>query len=192
MELFAQPIRWLKTNKTNESERAVTERALHNMGSSSYIMTDKEDELQLVQNPSSGSAWESYTCLEDRCKKAITAVILGHEDCMSGTPGKLGAQQGYEYSAVNSALKEVENEQDKWVSSVINDNVIPKLRSLGFNIPNDVSFGYLNNVELSEISALENKRKNDFATVIETLTRAGYEVDEKFVAAQTGIPVRRR
>jgi hypothetical protein len=192
VELFAQPIRWLKTEKTNESERAQAELSLQNMGSSPYIMTDKEDEFQLVQNPATGNAWQSYTSLEERCKKSISAVILGHEDCMSSTPGKLGSAQGNETSPVSVAIKEIENEQDKWLCSVINDNVIPKLRNLGFDIPGDVVYGYPNNSELNEIAEIEYKRKTDFANVVETLTRAGYEVDEKFVEAQTGIPVRRR
>jgi hypothetical protein len=192
VEMFAQPIRWLKTNKTNESERAQAELYLQNMGSNAYIITDKEDEFQLLQNPASDSAWQSYTSLEERCKKSISAVILGHEDCMSSIPGKMGSQQGNESSPVNIALKEIENEQDKWLCSVINDNVLPKLRNLGFNIPEDVTYGYQDNSELSNITDLENKRKNDFANVVETLTRAGYEVDEKFVEEQTGIPVRRR
>ena len=187
VELFAQPIRWLKTNKTNETERAQAEIALQNMGSNAYIITDKEDELQLVQNPSSGNAWQSYTSLEERCKKSITAVILGHEDCMSSTPGKLGSQQGNENSPVQVALREIETEQDKWLCSVINDNVLPKLRNLGFQIPQDVRYGYLNNAEQNEIAEIENKRKSDFANVVETLTRAGYNVDAKFVEEQTGM-----
>ena len=192
VELFAQPIRWLKTNKTNESERAAAELALQNMGSNAYIMTDKEDELQLVQNPSTGNAWQIYENLEQRCKKSITSVILGHEDCMSGTPGTLGSQQGNENSPVQAALREIENEQDKWVCAVINDNVLPKLRNLGFKIPHNVTYGYLNNAEEREVEQQENKRKSDFANVVETLTRAGYEVDEKFVEEQTGIPVRKQ
>ncbi len=191
VELFAQPIRWLKSNKTNEAERAIAERALHNMGSSPYIMTDKDDELQLVQNPSSGNAWQSYSSLEERCKKSITSVILGHEDCMTSTPGKLGSEQS-EASPVQVALREIENEQDKWLCAVINDNVLPKLRNLGFHIPNDVTYGYLNNEEQNEIAEAEYKRKSDFANVVETLTRAGYEVDEEFVAEQLGIKVRKR
>lgn len=191
VEMFAQPIRWLKTDKTNESERTRAEISLQSMGSSPYFITDNEDDLELVQNSATGNAWQSYSSLEDRCKKAITAVILGHEDCMSGTPGKLGSEQGYG-SPVQTALREIENEQDKWVSAIINDNVIPKLRNLGFNIPCDVTYGYLNNDEQNEIAEGEYKRKSDFANVVETLTRAGYEVDEKFVEQQTGIPVRRR
>jgi len=50
----------------------------------------------------------------------------------------------------------------------------------------------LNNDELNEIAEIDNKRKSDFATIVETLTRAGYTVDEKYVSEQTGIPVKRR
>ena len=192
VELFAQPIRWLKTDKTNEAERAQAEIALQNMGSSPYIMTDKADDLQLVQNPSSGNAWQSYTSLEERCKKSISAVILGHEDCMSGTAGKLGSQQGNESSPVSVAIKEIENEQDKWLSAVINDNVIPKLRDLGFEIPEGVTYGYPNNSEQNEITDLVNKRKSDFANVVEALTRAGYEVDNEELEKQMGFKVRRK
>ena len=75
---------------------------------------------------------------------------------------------------------------------MVNDNVIPKLRNLGFDIPEGVTYGYLNNAEQNEIIDLENKRKRDFAGVVETLTRAGYDVDSAFVEQQTGIPVKRR
>lgn len=190
VEMFAQPIRWLKTNKTNETERGQAEIALQNMGSNAYIITDKGDELQLLQNPTTGNVWESYASLEERCKKAITAVILGHEDCMSSIPGKLGAEQGNDNSPVNKALREVECEQDKWLCSVINDNVLPKLRNLGFEIPESYTYGYLNNDELNEIAEIDNKRKSEVANIIETLSRAGYKVDEKYVSEQMGMPAR--
>lgn len=191
VEMFAQPIRWLKTDKTNEAERAVAEIGLQNMGSNPYIVTDKEDELKLLQNSSVGNAWESYTSLEQRCKKAITAVILGHEDCMSSIPGKLGSQQNQDNSPVNKAMREVETEQDKWLCSVINDNVLPKLRKLGFDIPGDFTYGYLNNDELNEIAEIDNKRKTGFAHIVETLSRAGYKVDEKYVSEQLGMEVKK-
>ena len=191
VEMFAQPIRWLKTNKTDESERAMAEISLQNMGSNAYVITDKEDEMQLLQNSSAGNGWESYANLEERCKKAITAVILGHEDCMSGTPGKLGSQQDGNNSPANKAMREIETEQDKWLCSIINDNVLPKLRNLGFPIPKDVVYGYQNNDELNEVTDLENKRKSEFANIIETLTRAGYKVDEKYVSEQLGMEVKR-
>jgi hypothetical protein len=191
VEMFAQPVRWLKTSKSNQSERARAEVSLQNMGSNPYIITDKADEFQLLQNPASSNAWESYTSLEERCKKSITAVLLGHEDCMSGTPGKLGSEQGNANSPVNQALQEVESEQTKWLCSVINDNVIPKLRNLGFDIPQGFTYGYRNNTELNEIAEIENKRKSDFANIVETLIRAGYEVDEKFVSEQLGMEVRK-
>jgi hypothetical protein len=192
VEMFAQPIRWLKTNKTDESERAQAEISLQNMGSSAYIITDKEDEVQLVQNPASGNAWQSYTSLEERCKKSISAVILGHEDCMSSIPGRLGSEQGNANSPIQTALREIENEQDKWLSAVINDNLLPKLRNLGFHIPADVTYGYLNNAEQNEIAEMDSKRKNDFANIVETLTRAGYDVDEKQVEEETGMRVKRK
>ncbi len=192
VEMFGQPIRWLKTDKSDESERALAEKLLQNMGSSSYLITDKEDELELVQSANTGSAWQSYNSLEDRCKKSISAIILGHEDCMGSIPGKLGSEQGNLNSPMQTALREVENEQDKWLCAVINDNVIPKLRNLGFRIPEDTTYGYLNNNELNEITELETKRKNDFATLLESLTRAGYEVDEKMVEQQTGMKVRKK
>lgn len=190
VELFAQPIRLLKTDKTNESERAQAEIALQNMGSTPYFITDHKDELQLVQSPSAGDAWESYANLEERCKKAITAVILGHEDCMSNIPGRLGSEQGNDNSPVNKAMREIETEQDKWLCSIINDNILPKLRNLGFPIPEDLVYGYLNNDELNEIAEIDNKRKSDFAAIVETLTRAGYTVDEKYVSATLGMPAR--
>jgi len=70
--------------------------------------------------------------------------------------------------------------------------VLPKLRKLGFHIPQDIRYGYPNNSELNEITEVDSKRKSDFANLVETLSRAGFTVDEKFVEEQTGVKMKGR
>lgn len=78
------------------------------------------------------------------------------------------------------------------METAINDSLIEKLNNLGFNIPKDLKFKLLNNKE--EHEAKEDKTALDqaVATVVKTMSDSGYEVDDKWITEQTGIPLKKK
>ena len=186
VEKYMQPIPWLKTNKSSKEERQKTFNELLDMGSSSAFMTDPTDDLTLLTAGTVGTAHKSYGDFEERMEKKISALILGHQDVMHSIPGKAGSMED---NPVNKAMLEVENEQDQWVSAMERECIRPKLKALGFNIPDDATYGYLNEEQANLAKENDNRHNLDFAKVVQTLKAAGLEVDPKFVSEYTGLPV---
>lgn len=180
IELFSQPIRVGKTNKTEEAERGQFEQALKDMGSSSYILLDAmDDEVTLVESSNSGTSWKSYENFEMRLQKAISKVILGHADALDSTSGKLGATQGEE-SPIYQAMEDKQSKDGYFICDIVNNELFPRMRKLGFNIPDDVVFCFKNDHEKHE----HNDRVISQAVEI---YKAGMQMDSQYFEEQTGI-----
>lgn len=188
-ECFIQPVPWLQTSKSDETERQQAFDELLKMGSSRAFLTDLNDKFSLLENKTIGTGYEAYDKFEERMQKAISAMILGHQDAMHMIPGRMGSQEGAEFSPVLMALREVEAEQDKWISYVEKEFIRPKLVNLGFDIPDDVTYGYMNDEEDNAIQDRVNKTNLDFGKVLQLFSIAGYRVPKEFIESTTGIPV---
>lgn len=181
VELFAQPVRWGKTNYTEGPERDMLEQALRDMGSSAYILTNPTDEIQLLESNLGGTGYKSYDNLEARLQKLISKVILGHADAIDSVPGKLGSGSNLD-NPVSTALRDKQVKDGTFMESVVNDLLLPQLRNLGFNIPDNCLFHFKNDAEV-----MDNAHNvTDLAVKIKN---AGLQMDEKYFTEQTGIPV---
>lgn len=187
VELYGQPIRWGKTNKDEGDERNRFAKALDEMGGNAWILTDTEDDLQLLDAKGSGTGWNAYDNLEQRSNKAISAIILGHKDAIDSTPGKLGSGQGE--SPVNKALDEIESIDSRFCEYIVNDLWIPKLIKLGIKIPIGLRFEFKNDLEKQQIRENEDKNNAVVAGIAFNIKQAGGEIDWKYFTDRTGIPV---
>lgn len=191
IELYAQPYRVGKTSKTNEDERAEMEQALQSMGSNGYAVIDPNDEITFLETALGGTGWKGYDNLEDRCKKFISKIILGHADALDSTPGKLGGGQDGEQSPVAKALSDKQTKDGRFIQPIVNRELIPRLRDLGFKIPEGWEWTLDNDDE--EIEKREREDRNNAATagVAKTMKEAGMEMDEVYFTERTGIPAKR-
>jgi hypothetical protein len=183
VELYGQPIRWGKTNKDAGSERDKLEKALDDMGSNAWILTDLEDDLQLLNASGSGTGWQSYDNLEQRCNKAISAIILGHKDAIDSTPGKLGSG----VSDLDKALDKIESSDARFAEYVVNDLWIPKLIKLGIKIPIGLRFEFKNDLEKDLLREKEDKNNLAVATIAKTMNEAGLKMGAEYFTERTGI-----
>jgi phage gp29-like protein len=186
VELFAMPYRVGKTTKTEEAERAELEAAIQNMGSAGWALIDPMDEIEFLEIGSGGSGFAAYESLEERCEKKVSKIILGHEDAVSSTPGKLGSGQG-EDNPVSSALTDKQVKDGKFVERVINGQLLPKMRNLGFNIPENFKFEYKNDSEKEAFRAKEDASNKLTAEIAQTMKNAGLKMDAKYFEERTGI-----
>lgn len=188
-ELYGMPTRVGKTQKTDENERAQFEAALASMGSSGYIVLDGLDELELLAQKGSGEGSKIYADLEQRCEKKISKIILGHADALDSIPGKLGGGSGEE-SPVSQALEDIQQEDAIFLEAHINGQALPKLRALGFRVPENITFKFVNNHELDEQKERQNANNKLVAEIAQTMKNAGLQMDAKYFEEQTGIPTK--
>lgn len=192
VELFGQPLRHAKTSKTQEDpEYAQLESFLANMGSRGYVMTDLSDEIEFIQTTQGQGNKNPFENLEMRCEAKISKIILGHEDALESTPGKLGSGQG-EGSPVLTAINEKQRVDGRWVAHLINNVCLPKLRNLGVDIPEGLTFAFSKDDEKHEQAERENQTNKEVAEIVSTLNTAGYEVDENYIIERTGIPLKKK
>lgn len=188
VELFAQPYRIGKTTKTEESERAELAQALKDMGSSGWAIVDNTDTIEFLESSLGGTGYQGYDNLEKRCQQYISKVILGHADALDSTAGKLGSEQGGEKSPVYQALEDKQTNDGKFIEHIVNSQIIPKLRNLGFAIP-EVTFKFSNNSETEEKKNKDVDYATKLSAVAVNLKNAGLGIDEQYFTQETGIPV---
>lgn len=183
-EVYGMPIRWGKTNKTEESERAEFLSALVNMASNASVVTDMNDEIELIQNSAGATGYMIFENLEKRCEAKISKVLLGHADALDSIPGKLGAEQN---GAAAKALEEIASKDGKYIESIINGQILPKLRELGFSIP-EGNAKFANDNELEELRERVDASNKVTADIALTMSQAGLKMDAKYFEERTGIP----
>lgn len=189
IELFGQPLRKGKTTKTEEAERASFENAMKTMGSSGWILLDEgQDELELVEAKGLGSSYQIYGDFEKRNQQKISKVLLGHADAMDSVPGKLGAGQGEGESPVQEAMDEIQMEDGTFMQNIINNSLLPRMRLMGFNIPEELHFEYENNREVEEARRKEDVANEQTATIAQLMTQGGMNMDPAYFTKRTGIP----
>jgi len=180
VELFAQPFRHGKTQKTDEGERAEFAAMLQNMGSSGWAITDPMDEIQLLETALGGTGYKSYDNLEVRLQKLISKVILGHADALDSIPGKLG--NSGEESPAQQAMEDKQTKDGMMLQTVVQDLLFTNMRNLGFTIPEGTTFNFKNDAEVME-------NANAIADLGVKIKQAGFQMDETYFTKQTGIKV---
>lgn len=190
-EVYGQPIRKGTTTKQDE-ERGIFEDALKTMGSNAYILLDDgQDQLELVTAGNAATGYQTYADLEKRCEQKISKVVLGHADALDSTPGKLGGTQDGKESPAASALMDVQSKDAMFMEPLINDELIPRMRRLGFVIPDGLHFEYLNDEEKEEFRKREDESNTKTATLFKMIKDAGGDLTEEaweYFEDRTGIP----
>jgi phage gp29-like protein len=187
VELYSQPYRVGKTTKTDEGERAELEMALQQMGSSGYALLDPMDDIAFLETALGGTGYKGYESLEQRCEKKVSKLILGHADAMDSVPGKLGAGSGEE-NPVAQSLEDKQTKDGRFVQSIINRDLLPRMRKFGFSIPEDYHFEFKNDSEVEEAREREDASNLATANVALTMKNAGLKMDAKYFTERTKIP----
>ncbi len=194
VERFGQPTTIIKTAKDDEEERGKAESAAQQLASSGYMIMDKMDEFELAVPKNAGTSWQSYDNLEARCKKIISSIVLGHEDGIGSTPGKLGSGQGgqpgdVDNSPIGKALAECESADSRFEESIINNDLIPKMIKLGIKIPIGKKYKLKNDQERDIENQKEAEKAQNWANVAVALKSAGLQMSAEDYAEKTGIIV---
>lgn len=177
VELYTQPFRIAKTDTLDETEMDRLEQMLFDFGSNSYAVTKKDDEVEFLDTKG-GTGYEAYADYEKRLEAKISKIILGHADALDSTPGKLGTTG--KDDAVSVALRDKRNVDAMFIENIVNNELIPRMNALGFNIKS--KFAFKNDDEIQE----------DIVFLTDTavkLSSAGLQLDAKYYTDKTKLPV---
>ena len=179
VELFAQPYRTGKTTAQG-TDRDKFEASLRDMGSAGYIVMDPTDEIEFIESALGGTGFQGYDNFEKRLNGIASKLILGHSDAIDSIPGKLGNSGKKSPSEI--AMEDKQTKDGAFVSNVVNEILIPKMKKLGFNIPDGVRAILKNDAEIMETN-------NSIIDQAVKLYSAGLQVDPDDFTKQTGIKV---
>jgi len=179
VELFAAPMRVGRTTKTDD-ERSSYFKDLVGMGSSGVLVLDPQDEIEFVESKNSGTAYKGYEDFEKRLQSKIAMMALGHADALESIPGKLGNDSAK--SPAQIALQDKQTKDGQMISAIVNNELLPRMRKLGFSIPDDVKAVLKNDSEIEEI------HNNVIAQAVE-IKKAGLQMDSDYFTEKTGIKV---
>ena len=192
MEMFAAPLRVLNMeDKNNEEERSQAEQSLRMQASMGYTIIGKEDKLEYL-NGSGGAGYKSYADADQRWKKDISKVILGHSDAIDSTPGKLGGGQsgggkGGDHSPVMQAFYELQQSDANYIEPIVNEELLTRMRWHGINIPDNLHFKFLNSEEDDYIKEKQMEENVNLSIVAANLAKAYQTIDKEYWENSTGI-----
>lgn len=191
-EMFVHPFRLAKTDKLEaDAERQALYKMLANMGAQSWGVISKQDEIEFISDQS-GTGWQSYGDFQKRLSGLIAKLVLGHEDAMQSTTGKLGSSQGQggaKMSPAAEALSDTQVQDGRLLQHIVNNKLFPKLRELGMDIPEGAKLKYKNDDEILEGQNAANANSLQFAQVLSELKKAGYQASLTDVNENLGITV---
>jgi len=190
IELFGQPLRVGTTDKLEGPEYDKFVSFMANMGGGNFIVKDGQDTVHFEESKTIGTAYKVYGDFEKRNADLVAKLLLGHADALNSTPGKLGSSQGGEQSPAQIALNETQATDGLFIEHIVNDELLPRLRNLGWTIPEDVKFEFENNDEADETRRTEDKDNLQTATFVKMLKDGGFEIDdEKYLSDRLGVKV---
>lgn len=146
------------------------EEYLSNFSNLGYLYSSKQDEIELVE-PTNSSNEVFRKTIED-CNQTIAKTILGSD--MSSEKSFVGSVEAQE-----RILTMFYESDKKFVETVVNEQLIPKLIALGLTFLQGAKFEYCEKEE-------DNSKLFD-QTV--QLLQLGYQVDNAWIMEKFGIPV---
>lgn len=198
IEMFAQPYRWLKTNDLEGDEFEAKKKAMNDMGHAAYLITSMQDELEFLNDGSRGNGYKAYNDFDHRAKADISKWFGGHADFIDSTPKALGGTQNSGggditddstgNTPVQKAIAAKRMIDGDFVTSVVNESLIPKLQGLGVRIPDGYKIHFLNDSEERAIQAQEADKNQKIATLALSFAQAGLRMDTDYATRVTGIP----
>ena len=171
-EVFGMPTVVAKTDINDNETKLQLKAMLEGMASRNWGVFDPDTELSFVE--SSGAGNSTYLDLVNLCDEQMSKVIFGQT--MTADNGSSRSQsEVHERTAIDYAKSDM-----LMVETVVNCELLPRMRELGFAIPEEAKFVYDNKEKLSTADKFDRVIK---------LKQAGYNVPEEYIEEEFGIEV---
>ena len=174
-EIFGMPMRIARTTTRDEKERKKIEQMLQDSGLAGYMLADQGTELEFVEQ-SKNDAYNVYDKRITQANAELSKLILGQT---------MTIEDGSSLSQSETHLKVLQNiiEADcDMIRDVINNQLIPKMITLGFKQLKQCSFEWDYSIDYTPEQQL----------AYEELVLNNYEVDPAYFAEKYNMPVGER
>jgi hypothetical protein len=171
-ELFGMPIRIGRTSSTNPRDNSRIERMLADMGTAAYALLPMGTEIEIKES-SRGDAYNVYDRRIERANSEIAKEILTVTMTMDN-----GASLSQSKVHENMFQAVVDAQADN-VKDVINNDLLPKLRNLGFAFGENDIFDWDYAIDYTPEQQSTNEK----------MLLEHYEVDPKYFEDKYGIKI---
>lgn len=171
-EIFGMPIRIGKTSSSNPRDNARMEKMLSDMGAASYALFPIGTEIEIKES-SRGDAYNVYDKRVERANSSIAKAILTVTMTMDNG-ASLSQSEVHEKMLANTVNAEADNVKD-----VVNNDLLPKLRALGFPFGDNDLFEWDYAIDYTP----------DQQTANERMILENYEVDPKYFEEKYGLKI---
>lgn len=171
-EKFSIPFLHGKTNITDTDAVSKLEDSLIQAGREMIIVTDHGDEIQALQIGGSDT-FKIYDALTERVNSELSKLIIGQT--MTTDSGSSRSQA----EVHDKTLGEIAEADRELIECIVNDELLPRLRALGYPIPEEARFQY----DLQREQSIEDQIK------VYSLALQHYKVSPEKIKAVFGITV---
>jgi hypothetical protein len=172
-QIFGVPIRIARTMINTQKHRDDLQKWMETMGTANYMITDKQTEIEVVENRKTDS-YNVFLKKIEAINKEISKAIVGQT--MTMDDGSSQSQATVHLKIYDEVTKADIMDIQDWAS----DSFFPVMRAYGYDLPEGF---YL---ELSEKLVIEPKDKIE---IDRTLLQAGYHIDPAYIQEFYGTPL---
>lgn len=171
-EIFGMPIRIGKTSSSNPRDNSRMEKMLADMGSAAYALFPLGTEIEIKES-SRGDAYNVYDKRIERSNSEIAKEILTVTMTMDNG-SSLSQSEVHEKMFQNVVEAQADNVKD-----VVNNDLLPKLRALGFAFADNDIFDWDYAIDYTPEQQTANEK----------MLLEHYEVDPKYFEKKYGIKI---
>jgi len=177
---FGMPVRVGSTDLRDNERRQNLINMFEAMTGSTYIVKDPSDEIELIEQKGGNDPHNIYGMLIEKCDQAISKIVLSQtgttdEKAFAGSAG-----------VHSSILNDVITADKLDISTIVNKELIPRMKKLGMISEGKDIYGQWDFSEQIDISKhVDNIQKlaqsGHFITNEEATKKTGYEFDDTII-----------
>lgn len=174
LEIYGQPIRLGKTDINDQEGFSNMVEMVRDMGANTWAVLKREDEIQLVEGVKGINGQTPHEFFNRFCDEQISKAILGQT--MTTDDGSSQSQANVHENVLNDIIKD--DSQD--IEFLVNDELLPRMRTLGFPIAKDRFFMYNDDEVISML---------DRSTIDKNLSDMGVTLTTEYLEDQYKVEI---
>ena len=120
-------------------------------------------------------------------KKDIAGLILGHQESVTSTPGKLGSEQGGEESPQQLSQQQVVDSDCNFLVDNLNSNFLDRFFKLNLGLKAGDKFKIENTEQVKKQERAKVATNTQYFMMLQSAKQVGYEVPIDIVKKDTGL-----
>ena len=174
LEIYGQPIRLGKTDINDGETYNHMVEMIRDMGANAWAVLDRQDEIEMVEGIKGINGQTPHEFFNRFCDEQISKAVLGQT--MTTDNGSSQSQATVHEGVLNDIIKDDSLD----IEFLVNDNLLPNMRTLGFPIAEDRYFMYNDDEVISML---------DRSTIDKNITDMGITLAPEYIEDQYKVEV---